>query len=30
MKKEKNFYELKENDKVYRITLHKAPQGHIL
>ena len=30
MKKGKNFYELKENDKVYRITLHKEPQGRIL
>ena len=30
MKKGKNFYELKENDKVYRTTLHKEPQGRIL
>ena len=30
MKKGKNFYELKENDKVYRIILHKEPQGRIL
>lgn len=30
MKKGKNFYELKENDKVYRITLHKEPQRRIL
>lgn len=30
MEKGKNFYELKENDKVYRITLRKEPQGHIL
>lgn len=30
MKKGKNFYELKENDKVYRITLRKEPQGRML
>lgn len=30
MKKGKNFYELKENDKVYRIILHQEPQGLIL